>query len=68
MSHFYFYTLFLGFTEIPVAAVIEGFVTNNPNSIKHEYNFYEFRTFVERKTDLYVVCFFNKYIVKITLK
>ena len=43
------------FKEIPVAAVIEGFVDTNPNPIKHEYNFYEFRTFVERKTDLYVV-------------
>jgi hypothetical protein len=44
-----------GITEIPVAAVIEGYIQDNPNPIKHEYNFYEFRTFVERKTDLYVV-------------
>jgi len=48
-----------GITEIPVAAVIEGYIQDNPNQIKHEYNFYEFRPFVERKTDLYVVSFFN---------
>jgi hypothetical protein len=41
------------YPEVPVAAVIEGF--SGTTKLKHEYNFFEFRTFVERKTDFYVV-------------
>lgn len=48
------------YNELPVAAVIEGYANIDQASgtyirIKHEYNYYEFRPFIERNADLYVL-------------
>ena len=48
------------YPEVPVAAVIEGY--SGSTKLKHEYNFFEFRTFVERKTDIYVVSSLLEYL------
>lgn len=46
------------YKEIPVSAVIKGHINMDlpePTEIYHEYSFFEFRTTIERKTDLFIV-------------
>lgn len=48
------------FNEIPVAIVVEGLESSGipnvqPEKVKIEYNFYEFRTAIERRADLFGV-------------
>ncbi len=48
------------FSEIPIAMVVEGYESSGipnvkPEKVKLEYNFYEFRTAIERRADLFSV-------------
>ena len=41
------------YSRIPIAATVEG--TMSGTAFKNEYNFFEFRTVIERRSDLYQV-------------
>lgn len=51
------------YNEIPIASTIVGYVDINNTAqtyrnVSHEYNFYEFRSIVERKPELFNVGYF----------
>ncbi|CAF0709533.1 unnamed protein product [Brachionus calyciflorus] len=57
-NHGYPINYYQGFKELPIAIMIEGFINiNTPDQkkIKIEYNFFEFRTAIERKFDLFTL-------------
>lgn len=57
-SHTYPINYDTSFKELPISIKIEGYINMNQpqeTKIKMEYNFFEFRTAIERKFDLFTV-------------